>query len=493
MQLISIGKSSTNRIVISDARISSYHAEILLGDDGSIFITDRGSTNGTTVRGQKIQAETEVSVNRGDKVTFAGVADLDWSRIPTITSPPPGWQIYSVGSGLRNRIQLNDPSGQVSRYHATLKIDPKGKIFINDHSSNGTFVNNVRIPSGQDTPVKRKDHVSFANTAALNWDLLKKTSSSSSWKYIAAGIAAVLIIGAGILGYTQGWFNSKWSVGKTYDTYANSIVCVYHEYQIVATTYDKGKRLQFVLNVDDEGNVLDIAPKGTAKAAQFTKSCEGTAFFVDKEGTLATNRHLTIPWEDLVTNKSMVGLQRFIIYNAETMVEGETVYIGIIGNKSFISRSTDFEECSILKKKTDIVNKDIGLLQVKNKKQLPAKFTPVSLNEAVLDSKEIAIGQPVYLMGYPLGLQMFLMTSAGTTNTYEAKLTSQAGAISQIPDVYKFGHNAVTFGGSSGSPIFNDKGQLIGIHNSGLSGAGIGGFSWGILARHAKELYERDN
>lgn len=189
MQLISIGQSSSNRIVINDPRISNYHAELLLGDDGSIFITDKGSTNGTTVRNQRIQAETEVSINRGDKVTFAGVADLDWSRIPTVTPPPPGWQLYSVGSGLRNRIQLNDASGQVSRYHATMKIDPKGKIFINDHSSNGTFVNNIRIPSGQDTPVKRKDTISFANMAVLNWDLVKKSASTSSWMYIAAGLA----------------------------------------------------------------------------------------------------------------------------------------------------------------------------------------------------------------------------------------------------------------------------------------------------------------
>ena len=488
MQLISIGKSSGSRIVINDPRISNYHAEILLGDDGSIFITDRGSTNGTTVRGQRIQADMEVNVNRGDKITFAGVADLDWSKIPIVSPPPPRWQSYSIGSGPRNRIQVNDASGRVSRYHATLKIDPKGKIFINDHSSNGTYVNDVRIRSGQDMRIKRNDKVSFANAAPLDWRVIKPGSSPIGI-YIAAAIVGLLMIGLGIFGYQSGWFNTKWSLDKTYNTYSNSIVCIYHEYRIVANLLDGN---QVVLSVDNEGNYLDnYALKGSDEAAKLTKSSSGTAFLVDYAGTLVTNRHITIPWEDMLKNKSLIGLQR-INNTAINSIEGETVYVGIVYNKTSISRITDFEECSILSRTTDNKDKDIGLLRVKNIKQLPRDFTPIDLSKAFLDGKKIIIGQPVYLIGYPLGTGMFFLTSTGTTNTMEVKLTSQAGAVSQMPDTYKFGHNAVSFAGSSGSPIFNDRGQLIGIHNSSLPGVVVQGYAWGILAKHAKDLYDKE-
>jgi len=488
MQLISIGKSTGNRIVINDPRISNYHAEILLGDDGSIFITDKGSTNGTTVRGQKIQPETEVTVNRGDKVSFAGVADLDWAKIPIVSPPPPQWRVYSIGSGLKNRIQINDVSGRVSRYHATLKIDPKGKIFITDHSTNGTFVNDIRIQSGQEVRIKRKDKVSFANVAPLDWKIVKP-ASSNIWKYIAAAIAIVLIAGLGFFGAKSGWFDSKWSLEKTYNTYSNSIVCIYHEYRVVANMLNGD---QLVLDVDNDGNYQNnFAVKGSDDAAKYTKVSSGTAFLVDKTGTLVTNRHITIPWETMLKNKSLVGLQR-INNTVIRSIEGETVYVGIVYNKTSISRLSDFEECSILSRTTDNTDKDIGLLRVKNQKQLPLNFTPIDLNKAFLDGKKLTVGETIYLIGYPLGTNMFLITSTGTTNTIEVKLTSQAGAISQLPDAYKFGHNAVSFAGSSGSPIFNNQGQLVGIHNSTISGAGVQGYAWGILAKHAKELYDKE-
>jgi len=488
MQLISIGKSAGNRIVISDPRISSYHAEILLGDDGSIVITDKGSTNGTVVRGQRIRTETEVSLNRGDKVSFAGIADLDWSKIPILSPPPPRWQVYDIGTGLKNRIQVHDASGRVSRYHATLKIDPQGKVYINDHSTNGTFVNDVRIPSEQDVPVRRKDKVMFASAVPLDWNIVKPASSKIG-AYIAAALLVVVLAGLGVAGSKLGWFDTQWSLEKTYNTYSNSIVCIYHEYRIVAKMLNGD---QYVLDVDNDGNYQqNYALKGSDEASRLTKASSGTAFLVDNNGTLATARHITIPWENMLKSSSLAELKK-INKIAVNSIVGETVFVGIVYNNTSISRISDFEECSILSRTTDNDEKDVGLLRVKNVKQLPLNFTPVDLDKAFLDGKKIVVGQPVYLIGYPLGVSMFFLNSTGSTNTFEVKLTSQGGAISQMPDAYKFAHNAASFAGSSGSPIFNDKGQLVGIHNAGLSGIGTQGFAWGILAKHVKELYDKE-
>jgi len=495
MQLISIGKNSSNKIVINNPHISNYHAEILIGDDGSVFITDKGSLNGTTVRGQKIQPETEVSVNRGDKVMFAGVVDMDWSKIPIIMPPPPGWKLFSIGNGLKNRIHVNDPTGRVSRYHATLKVDPKGKIFLTDHSSNGTFVNDMRITSGQEIRIKRKDRISFANAASLNWSLIK-LPPIIPWKLISAAVVAVLVV-AGIVGYYKihsndpnnsfvSVFSPSWSLEKTYNTYSNSIVCVYHQYRFVGKLRNSDREL--VLFIDEEGKVYK-ANKGSELAAYFIHGGDGTAFLVDKTGTLVTNRHVTIPWE---RNIAFYESKRTDFDPNIEKIYGETVFIGITYEKNNISRISDFEECSVLSRTTDDIEKDIGLLRVKNPKQLPQHFTPIDLNKAFLDRNKIPVGEIVYLIGYPLGRNMFSFISTGTTNTVEVKLTSQAGAVNQFPDPIKFGHNALSFGGSSGSPIFNKKGQLIGVHNAGLSQAGISGYAWGILAKHAKDLYDKE-
>jgi pSer/pThr/pTyr-binding forkhead associated (FHA) protein len=491
MQLITIGSSPTNKIVLNHPSVSRQHAEIKLRDDGSIFITDRSSTNGTTLRGRKLQKEDEVSVNRGDKITFAGVIDLDWSKVPVVTPPPPGWHLYSVGSDLNNRIQITDTSDRISRFHATLKIDPKGKIYLNDHSSNGTYVNGQRIPSNQDYRIKRKASVMFANVAPLDWNRIKAVRPLPLLQ-IAAAVAVAAIIGVAV--YLVSVPNPfKWSLQKTYATYSNSVVCVLHAYKLVATRADGAKFVWCKDCKQESGEEGDWVMPGSAKAANgdLVYVGTGTAFLVDREGFMVTNRHITIPWEEDLKKLKFRQLEKadYILGKPS----GETVYIGVAYNQTFISGYSDFEECSVISRTTDDEQKDVGLLKVKNLKQLPVKFTPIDLKNAVLDSKNTGVGQALYLIGYPLGTNMFSLISDNTSgNTVEVKLTSQTGAINQLPDKYKFGHSAISFGGSSGSPVFNDRGQLIGIHNSGLSQSGIQGYGWAILAKHAKELYDKE-
>ena len=43
------------------------------------------------------------------------------------------------------------------------------------------------------------------------------------------------------------------------------------------------------------------------------------------------------------------------------------------------------------------------------------------------------------------------------------------GSVTQECADYSFGFDASSYGGASGSPIFNEKGQLIGVLNAGDS------------------------
>ena len=63
---------------------------------------------------------------------------------------------------------------------------------------------------------------------------------------------------------------------------------------------------------------------------------------------------------------------------------------------------------------------------------------------------------------------------------------AHSGKITQECTKYSFGFDAASYGGASGSPIFNAKGQLIGVLNSGVSKSQ--GFNYGIKATHVKEL-----
>jgi len=54
MRLITVGKSDTNDIVLNYNAVSRIHMEIFIDDDQNIFVTDKNSTNGTFVNGNRI-------------------------------------------------------------------------------------------------------------------------------------------------------------------------------------------------------------------------------------------------------------------------------------------------------------------------------------------------------------------------------------------------------------------------------------------------------
>jgi pSer/pThr/pTyr-binding forkhead associated (FHA) protein len=98
----------------------------------------------------------------------------------------------SIGRDTNCDIVMNDSTDVISRRHALLNITPSGKMSIIDQSSNGTYVNGIRISQNVPVPVTRKDTISFAHVAKLDWDLIPK---SNQWvKYLIGGLIALLLI-----------------------------------------------------------------------------------------------------------------------------------------------------------------------------------------------------------------------------------------------------------------------------------------------------------
>ena len=108
-------------------------------------------------------------------------------------------KVYSIGREIGCDIIINDNSDVISRRHATLNVSSTGKMTIVDLSHNGTYVNGIRISPNVPFPVTRKDQVSFAHVARLDWNLVKNTNADIiRWTIIV--LAIVLFVILAILG-----------------------------------------------------------------------------------------------------------------------------------------------------------------------------------------------------------------------------------------------------------------------------------------------------
>lgn len=73
----------------------------------------------------------------------------------------------TIGRGDGCNIYIDDES--MSRRHAIIKIPTFGEMEIVDMSKNGTSVNGIRLRPNVPFPVSRKDVVTFADVAQLDW------------------------------------------------------------------------------------------------------------------------------------------------------------------------------------------------------------------------------------------------------------------------------------------------------------------------------------
>jgi len=112
--------------------------------------------------------------------------------VPEKYSKRNNMKTYSIGRDLNCDIVINDSTDVISRRHALLNVTPSGKMTIIDQSSNGTYVNGIRISQNVPVPVTRKDIVSLAHVAKLDWNQVPKTNQ---WvKYTIGAIIAIAVI-----------------------------------------------------------------------------------------------------------------------------------------------------------------------------------------------------------------------------------------------------------------------------------------------------------
>ena len=162
--------------------------------------------------------------------------------------------------------------------------------------------------------------------------------------------------------------------------------------------------------------------------------------------------------------------------------EGRFAFVGIVPTETSVNVSNWQEvalPCDFVKVATD-VKVDIGLLQLRTK-QLPPGCTAVSESVLIRAPDEIHEGDDVLIVSFP-------RADERATDNADKKLKASflPGKVSQIKDQYDVQYNSFTEHGTSGAPVFNQRGQLIAV-NWGSRGEG-NNYDLGTIATHLRAL-----
>ena len=180
----------------------------------------------------------------------------------------------------------------------------------------------------------------------------------------------------------------------------------------------------------------------------------GTAWAV-RPNVFATNSHVTEPIKKLLAH----GVEVFIALNKSP--KNRIKVNGAISHPRFQEKNRNFQGL-----KSVGLSFDVGLLTTE---ESVLNFFPTASNNEL---KKVDSGYRIAYLGFPMeGLEN------NNVNIYSPVATMQSGIVTSISDYWQgdsgfeknflIRHNLGATGGASGSPLFNTKGEVIGVLNAG--------------------------
>lgn len=480
MKLIVIGRNPQEAtIVLNSQYISNYHAEIILLDNGDMFLVDK-STNGTFLNGVRLAPGKEVAVKRGDNVMFADVA-LDWNSIDPIRVPSDVKSIIGVGSHYMNKINVQGQN--VSRFHATIRQTADGKWYICDHSKNGTTVNNARIPKDRFIRINKGDEIACAGVPIQN-----PIPSNNSWKWSIITAAVACVAALAIIF----WPEPKWPDEKISETYSPAVALIvtgYH-FEVSCSGLDlerMGEPTSFgIINGDIIPDLIHVT--------------EGTGFFIGENGHVVTNRHVARPWE-YMDNKYVAGVESSSICEYAEVVYREyilskhrnlrvTAHLsglkvkGVVDGIYIVPCGSYYEgenslRCSEVAV-SDNKDHDLAILKVRNN-MMPTHITTIPLDK--IYNKELTVGNNISTLGFPQGTD-FQKYKEEPLQIYFSK-----GRVNTMHSTVEYGVDVNSEHGASGSPVFDEYGNVVAIIHAGYDGR----YNQAIKAKYLVELINKAN
>ncbi len=209
---------------------------------------------------------------------------------------------------------------------------------------------------------------------------------------------------------------------------------------------------------DGEGEYEESGEESTESAGEeFVSSNEAEA----DTSQVSTDIAASIPVKEYVS-----------IDNIEVYVKTVDIEIALHNSDG------EWNSCEV-KKVSDDTNVDLGLLQLATHKTPKTVTNIISLDNIVDNDASLAPGQKAIMVGYPMGIDLAQTNSGIKVQLYN-------GQISKESDGNKIQYSITSTHGASGSPVFNECGQLIAVNFSGFDQ--VQGFNFGIVAKHIQSL-----
>ena len=102
-------------------------------------------------------------------------------------------KVYTIGRSEECDIRIDDPTNITSGKHAVFKVVKAGRYTITDCSTNGTYVNGIKIEPNVEVPVMRKDAISFAHMVDFDWNLIPDDRKRNRMILISVTAGAILL------------------------------------------------------------------------------------------------------------------------------------------------------------------------------------------------------------------------------------------------------------------------------------------------------------
>lgn len=192
-ETMSLGRDPKNSVVFSEGDVSRRHAEVA-EKDGSYYLRDLGSSNGTFLNQQALPQGKWVEFRPGDSLRLGSEVCLDRSQhdlpeqLPELKLPGKG-EALTVGRSPDNGLQLAWPDS--SRSHAVIQEKDGQSWILDKNSSNGTFVNGRKIPSQQWVVLNPGHKVQFGYSPQAAFNVAAPTAAPPAQGALKTSLAAL--------------------------------------------------------------------------------------------------------------------------------------------------------------------------------------------------------------------------------------------------------------------------------------------------------------
>ena len=225
------------------------------------------------------------------------------------------------------------------------------------------------------------------------------------------------------------------------------------------------------------------APEPTATPSAGSPSIVGVS-----SGELTPGQIYELACQQTVGITTEVTYMNFFGQTSSSAVSGSGFVIGedgyIMTNYHVISYAHEYgHKISVLL--YDGTSYDAKIVGVDASNDLAVlKIEATGMNAVTFgDSDEMSVGDAVYAVGNPLGELAFTMTS-GSVSALDRAVTTQ----DYESAINMFQFDAAINSGNSGGPVYNSKGQVIGVATAKYSKTGVEGLSFAIPINDAKSI-----